>query len=211
MRYVIIVPSIYRPWTTRCVASMNVHKLSNLVIVDNVPPNENLGVAGSWNVGARRVLDQNLDWLVICSAACRFGAPHGQDWLDALDAAQHDGAVAVEAAHGIGWHLIAFSRQLIERVGLFDENFYPAYFEDNDYSWRIKCAYDLSPPYWPKVSVDVAIAGFRHGIDLGGAQPARVEDQLSYYREKWGGAPGDEKFTRPWNVHTLDYWPERQS
>lgn len=38
------------------------------------------------------------------------------------------------------WSAIVFTRRMVEKVGLFDENFYPAYYEDDDYGIRIYLA-----------------------------------------------------------------------
>jgi len=35
------------------------------------------------------------------------------------------------------WSAVIFTRKLVERIGYMDENFYPAYYEDDDYAIRI--------------------------------------------------------------------------
>lgn len=199
--YVAVLPSIHPPWTERAIADS---RLDPLIIVDNT--RHNRGVAASWNLGARMVLDDlDMQWLVIVSAACRFGKPGGLDFIDALYA--NRGAAAVEAAHGIGWHLIAFHRTTLEQAGLFDENFWPGYYEDMDYARRVQLACGLGePPWWPKVTVDVSIQGFAHGIDLAGVKPD-PEKLLGYYRAKWGGPPGEEILDRPFGMYSHDWWP----
>ena len=199
--YVAVLPSIYPPWTQRCLASCD----WDVLVIDNTV--DNTGVGASWNIGAQHCLDTGADWLIIMSAALRFGEPRGEDFLAALDA--NEGAIAVEAAHGIGWHLIAFARSTLERVGLFDENFWPAYFEDIDYARRVLVA--LAPgeeQWWPKVTVDIAMAGVRHGVDLGGVKDD-PDALLSYYRRKWGGDPGLERWSVPFNdpTHDVRWWP----
>ncbi|CAN0112490.1 unnamed protein product, partial [Ectocarpus fasciculatus] len=39
---------------------------------------------------------------------------------------------------GKGFNLFAISREVVEHVGLFDENIYPAFWEDRDYLYRVK-------------------------------------------------------------------------
>ena len=41
---------------------------------------------------------------------------------------------------GDGFNLFSVPRATAEKVGYFDENFYPAYFEDNDYVYRCRLA-----------------------------------------------------------------------
>lgn len=88
------------------------------------PDGHNLGVAGSWNVGAKEVLDRGLDYLLIISSVVQFGPALHTTWLEQME--QFWDANVIEAA-GHSWHLIAFHRRVFETVGLFDPNFYPAY------------------------------------------------------------------------------------
>lgn len=196
-----MLPSIYPLWTRRCLDTMGPALRTLTHVVDNTETN--VGVGAAWNRGIDRMQDQGVDWLVIISAAVRFGDSGGDDFLAELDA--HPDAVAIEAGHGIGWHLIAFPRATIEAVGRFDENFF-AYEEDIDYGRRISLALVREPPYWTKVSVDVAIAGFSHGVDLGGVRIDNAR-QLAYYADKWGGSKGRETYALPFNDHPIDYWP----
>lgn len=199
---VAVLPSIYPLWTDRCLAGMSPTFRTATLVVDNTETN--IGVGASWNRGIGRMNRQGADWLVIVSAASRFGAPGGDDFLAELDA--HPDAVAIEAGHGIGWHLIAFPRSTIEVVGRFDENFF-AYEEDIDYGRRISLALLREPPYWSKVSVDVSIAGFSHGVDLGGVRIDNHRQCAYYYAEKWNGPKGAEKYDLPFGDKPIGYWP----
>lgn len=195
--YVAVLPSIHLPWTDRCLASC---ALDPILVVDNTT--ENRGVAASWNLGLAEMRRRRADWLIIVSAACRFGSPGGLDLIDHLE--NEPTALAVEAAHGIGWHLIAFHRRAFDAVGRFDENFL-GYLEDVDFGRRILCKLG-EPPWWPKVSVDVAIAGFAHGIELGGAT-IDGEAQEAYYRAKWNGKRGEEGTCHPFGRFDVGFWP----
>lgn len=201
MSHVAVLPVIHRPWADRCLATADPHLLLHGVVVDNTETN--IGVAASWNRGIERMRERGADWLVVMSAACRFGPKGGRDFLLALH--ENRGAVAVEAAHGIGWHLIAIAADTFDAVGTFDENFF-AYHEDIDFSRRVHCWLGEEPPWWPKVSIDVAIAGFAHGIDLGGAV-VDAAAQERYYRAKWHGAKGEERTCLPFGDQPLHFWP----
>lgn len=191
MTYLAILPSIYRPWTNACLRSC---RLDGVELVDNT--RRNRGVAASWNLGVHHVRGEKLDWLIIMSAACRFGDAGGADFIEHLEAT--DGAeIAVEADNGVGWHLIAFPRFVLEKVGFFDENFHPAYYEDNDYAYRMRLEFGQSAP-WPKVGVDVRLEGLQHGRDLANVQ-VDFATLRSYYVRKWGGMPSHEHFTKPFN------------
>lgn len=200
--HLVLIPSIYKPYTEECVASLSPE--FELLIVDNTQHNR--GVAASWNLGRERVLVEGLDWLIVCSAAVRFGTPMGSDLLAELE--QHSGARVVEGAWGLGWHLICFSRRVLEEVGSFDENFWPAYFEDNDWSWRFHLVYATQPPYWEKVTVDAWVRSFAHAERFAGVR-AYAPGLLDYYRAKWSGVPGQERFAHPFNdsSKSLAWWP----
>lgn len=196
MSHVAVIPSIYQPWTDRCLRDCNL----NTYVVDNTETNR--GVAASWNIGIDQMERLGADWLIIVSAAIRFGPPGGDDLLAALDA--NPDALAVEAAQGIGWHLIAIHRRVFETIGRFDENFWPAYYEDIDFGRRMWLGF--AQQQWPRIHCDVSLAGFSHGVDLGGA--VIDNDKLAaYYAEKWGGPKGEETYHRPFGNRPIHWWP----
>lgn len=210
MTHLCVIPSIYQPYTDACLASAHIDP-HDLLVVDNTVHNR--GVAASWNLGARAVIDHGYDWLVICSAAMRFAGRGIATFTDQL--AVHPKAQAVEAACDLGWHLIAIARTTLERVGLFDENFYPAYYEDLDYGLRIRLGFgiDYIPGVesWPKVMVAATLESAAHGIELAGVKGDG--NMLSaYYEMKWGGPSGHETFDTPWGAGAatgLAWWPPR--
>ena len=86
-----------------------------------------------------------------------------------------------------------------EKVGKFDESFYPAYFEDNDYHYRAKLA------KMPLVKYNRALY-FHYGSRTL-TENKTVRDLVSktylgnkgYFIQKWGGEPGKEKFVVPFD------------
>lgn len=95
-------------------------------------------------------------------------------------------------------------RRLFEIVGKFDENFVPAYHEDNDMHRRIQLAgyegYAVTP-YWHYRSGTIRGDGERRAVlDGGGFAASR-----SYYCRKWGvlddgrNPIGRETYTAPFN------------
>ncbi len=161
-----------------------------------VRPGRNLGVAGSWNLGVRAVLAERLDWLILASTSFRFGPPGGLDFVEGLGAcAGADGAQSY-----FGWHFIAVARHTLEIVGEFDEGFWPAYFEETDYLYRMGLAGLASPRENGRPWAFIEMAGEY------GRQAATLEDGLApvdlsaasiRYELKWGGQQGRERFTVP--------------
>lgn len=215
VKLVAILPSVYEAWTDACVASMRGPLLSNLEVFDNVTRNQ--GVPAAWNHGVRIMRAREAGWLVLVSAAMRFGPAGGDDFVRHLDDAPRE-AWAVEAGvqprhptHGFGWHLIAFRASTFDRVGVFDENYWPAYYEDNDFGYRIRLAtpeWTQGALLWPKVDVDADLAGYAHGLRLGGVY-VNAAGVAGYYRRKWGGPPSCEEWAHPFNDPRLavSWWP----
>lgn len=197
MTYTVVVPSIYPTYTERCLASC---KLKNVLLVDNTESNR--GVAASWNMGIDQMVADGSDWLILMSAAMRFGPAGGLDFVDQLE-----DQPTLEGGNGIGWHLVAFPRWHLETVGRFDENFWPAYWEDNDYARRGQVlGIDQS---WPKADIDADWAGNAHGTRFGHVGCDNVALR-AYYSRKHGGPPSSETFTYPFNdeSHDMTWWPE---
>lgn len=204
----IVLPSIVPERTATCLRTLKPDS-GKLVVVDNSV--DNRGVAASWNLGIDHLLASDEEWLVLLSAGVVFGEAAGQDFFGAL--AGHKGVWAVEAGNGLGWHLIAFARYVVERVGRFDENFWPAYYEDNDYSYRIQLAFGIDSrsqpgvPLWPKVDVDAWVPEVAHGIKEAEVTVDFVALE-AFYARKWGGVSPNETFTTPFNSgRDISWWP----
>ncbi len=163
------------------------------------PDSHQLGVARSWNIGARAVLAEGQDYLVLLSASMLFGPVMNSTWLWEMERLWGENVVEAEThSH----HLIAFHRRVMETVGLWDENFWPAYFEAEDYSYRMRqVGWEGG---WRRVSVNALstrVAGHLRYVHC----PA---DPLLAYRErKWGGPKMAETFTLPFGDMPLGYWP----
>lgn len=172
------------------------------------PDGHNLGVAGSWNVAAREVLDQGLDWLVIVSASMLFGRDLHTTFRSEVEA--HPGAQMVESM-GNSWHLIAIARSTLEAVGLFDPNFYPAYEEAIDWGYRQRLV-GLEDLGWPRAWCNAMSIGYAVHVDpeRWNAPSGNGPALAAYYESKWGGPKGAETFTTPWGDPDtpLDYWPD---
>lgn len=94
------------------------------------------------------------------------------------------------------WCCFLIPIKTYKNIGPFDEKFYPAYFEDMDYSYRIRLknlTMHMSPFFNPEV--------YRN------SQSIEKEPELNnrflrnkrYYALKWGGLPGDERYKTPFN------------
>lgn len=86
----------------------------------------------------------------------------------------------------------------LTKIGSFDECFVPAYFEDNDYHYRIKLLdykahATTGAPYYHFGSQTQNSAE-------GTVVPSYVfEKNRDYFKTKWGGLPGEETFKHPFD------------
>lgn len=196
--WLVVIPSINPEWNQECINSLIDNETNfEYIIVNN--REKNYGVSGAWNIGVDRVIENNIDWLVICSESVRFGPTGAKSIQQALDSASNDDMI-LEADDGFGWHLIAMKRELLLSVGYFDEVFFPAYFEDNDYSYRIRMISDkLGKSWypWKKFKLDATLIGIAEGLKF-----LNYEMDFGWlkakYEEKWGGSPV-EVYQHPYN------------
>lgn len=202
--YVAVMPFVYKPYRDAFMESnqLDVFEVNNTV--------NNIGIMRAHNLGVDEMRRTDADWLIVVSAAIRFGKKGGLDFLEALD--KNPDANAVEAEGVFGWHLIAFHRKTIEAAGKWDANFSPYGFCDIDMSVRIQKAFGSDLPKWEKVPVDVKDTGMAHSIKLANVK-ADASPRLLYFVEKWGRHPGAYKlgeYDRPFNNpdNPIGYWPE---
>lgn len=144
-----IVPVLVRyDLLNRMIASIN-YPVKDLVVIDNGAKNSywepvwnqwvsklwhirmpsNLGVPGSWNLGIKS-LPQSDYWLIT-----NFDVEWGGDSLKMFqEMSSKDKLVLSNGSPS--WCAFSLGWEVVDKVGLFDESFVPAYFEDNDYQRR---------------------------------------------------------------------------
>jgi GT2 family glycosyltransferase len=94
------------------------------------------------------------------------------------------------------WSNFILRREIFETVGPFDEQFYPAYYEDNDYHWRMKQKKSL---YQQDAFLDPAIFRVSQSREKDPSLNAPIQGNLEKYVKKWGGPPGEERFRIPYD------------
>ena len=94
-------------------------------------------------------------------------------------------------------------------VGLADENFWPIYGEDADFSRRVHVAQAEGwGGAWVNHPVDAWLAMVGHASKLTGIR-LDFPRKWAYYTTKWGGLSGAETFARPFDDVDLplSFWP----
>jgi GT2 family glycosyltransferase len=186
-----------------CIGSLK--SASRIHIIDNSPelgrltydtdyrirvtrPWHNIGVGASWNF----IIKANPDarYWVIINADLKLGPT-------ALDIFAR-GMKLYEMMTFRGLHAFAVRASAIQKVGWFDENFVPAYFEDNDWSYRARLL---------GVHIEQVDGDFEHdgSATIKNDDGYRAENARTfplnerYYERKWGGSVGHEVYTTPFN------------
>lgn len=181
----------------------------------------NLGVAPSWNAGIKNAIKDGHRYAMIVNDDILLEKNTTRvcvDFIKNSDAtivspnfsipSRDRGEMYFDRNLGviesIHWSCIFVDMyKLIENCGWFDENFFPAYFEDNDMFYRMHLA-----GLKHYLITDV---GFYHKESATG-QTVVTPDHWNlcenYYKFKWGGIPGEEKYDHPFNDknNNIDYW-----
>ena len=110
------------------------------------------------------------------------------------------------------------NRKCWETVGEFDEGFSPAYFEDNDYHYRINLsggkAIVLPTSIFYHYGSRTVVEGLNDeaGRKQKASQHESFKNNEVYYKTKWGGLPGRETFKNPFGDESKDYkWVKQMS
>lgn len=171
---------------------------------------ENIGVARSWNLGIR----EGRDYTFLVSSSVRFNSRF-YFVFHMLKTMVQEQVPGIEYGMftQLGWHCNAISHLTVEKCGLFDENFYPAYEEDVDYCRRLYLAGLHTNKRGgtiggtiPITSIDAKPVEIAATIKQAGLQ-VNFNRLRDYYIEKWGGDHDNEKFDTPFNSGSLKYFP----
>jgi GT2 family glycosyltransferase len=185
----LIVPVLYNfEGCTKLLASVDEPFVP--IIVNNW--HENRGVAGGWNYGITKSLEMGIDQFVIMNDDTYFepGSRPSQ-LIKELD--ETTGFVMGE----VGFAYFATNKAALDKIGWFDENIYPGYFEDNDFAYRTKLAnLQYKGLIHSKVVHEGSKTQFWNGREEGKktVSSAQFEANRAYYIKKWGGGPGEEIF-----------------
>lgn len=203
MKWQVVIPCVGPDWLlSNCLESMN-QPTTPVLVIDNTPDRsltipawaetyrcgKNIGVAASWNLGLRK----GADYTFLLSASMRF-----KNGLDPFIKMIEQDVSAYGARLGShAWHAMVIGRKTVELVGYFDEDFYPAEYEDTDYTRRmalvglpLKSLPELTP-------AGLTCVGYSIAGKLGLVEKSDIPHE--HYLAKWGGEPNEEKFTTPFN------------
>jgi GT2 family glycosyltransferase len=161
---------------------------------------KNIGVAASWNFLCDLIFKTNDNALII-NDDVYLG--YGTETIDSVlndnyeyyQYSGYDNSTFIQSHHNFSVFLM--TKGVYKKIGKFDEDFYPAYYEDSDYLYRLKLAghqwmvlEELNP-------IDAKISQTYE------KDPTLVNNAMASsrqrYIDKWGGLPLLETFETPFN------------
>lgn len=185
-------------------------------------------VAWAWNYGTHKAIEEGADYIAICNDDILFSKWTLDKMVDYLDKNKNCALVSAVNVRGEieedpykiffydepkhfsksnhpDFACFMITPKTFDEIGEFDERFRPAYFEDNDYHYRIQLA--------EKDAVCITTAPYVHfgsqtqnNPETGTVVPSfQFEQNRDYYVRKWGGVPTEEKFTNPFGDPQLTF------
>jgi GT2 family glycosyltransferase len=161
-------------------------KHPNIEVIEN---EKNVGVANSINQLCNLIFEWN-DYAIILNDDIYLGR---KDWEvdNLLTNFQKDFYVTMQ-----DWCAFIMPKKTFKEVGEFDGEFFPAYYEDDDYKYRMKLKGKnifqipfLNPFLFQNSQTIEKEPSFR----------PLIENCKKRFIEKWGGEPNHEKFKTPFN------------
>ena len=157
-----------------------------------ITANLNMGVGASWNWFLNNVPMEH-GAMIICNDDITFQKETLRMFYEEIQKPEADFVIALEV-----WAAFAITEKLHKDMNGFDENFYPAYFEDNDYHYRMGLkGYKIT--HVPEIPMghenSSTLAAFDKPAILVHHQNFRKNRK--YFNDKWGGLPTHEKYLTP--------------
>jgi GT2 family glycosyltransferase len=169
------------------------------------PYGVNRGVSRAWNEGILAARDERADAVVVANDDVYF-SPGDLDRIAAKASSHRERYIVSCAGYherlgrrlpSHGYSCFAINPIALETIGCFDENFFPAYCEDQDYARRAALA-GLTEENCADVNVvHAGSAAIYASAELMRRNAATQGLNMAYYVRKWGDHAGRERFTRP--------------
>ena len=194
---VLIIPVLNRHDLLESLLDSINYEIDNILIVDNsgkyVLPNKynnlnikvlnmpcNFGVSASWNLGIKCYPHSKYFTFISIDSELL------ENTLENMSIHSDSDSMVIS---NYGFSFFSIGSEIIKKVGIFDENYYPAYFEDFDFEDRVrKMGYKNNIKY-PDVNIklyDTTITVKSNPKFLKGKQITDISNE-KYYKEKFVG------------------------
>jgi GT2 family glycosyltransferase len=140
----------------------------------------NVGVAASWNLGIK-CYPHSEYWV--------FSAIDTIILLDTLEKTAKECTKENLTISNYGFSYFAVGSEIIKKIGLFDENYYPAYYEDFDFEKRVRDSGYTNNVVYPDINIklyDITITVKSNPIFLKGKQITDISNK-KYLDKKFAG------------------------
>ena len=159
----------------------------NVKLIEN---DRNLGVGKSWNIISDYAFhSRQLDFALILNDDVYLG----KNVKSVVDLYNKKKSLVRSTQD---WSAFILPRTVYESVGKFDECFYPAYYEDSSYEYRMKLM-GISVVKTPELNPIIYKQSQTLEKDPEILDYSKKNKKL--YVEMWGGLPQREKFKKPFN------------
>lgn len=162
--------------------------------IDIYIPGKNLGVGASWNYGINYFI--NSSHLLIVNDDVVLGESQVEKIRNFNKKNNYWLAVGNNLWSVFGISQVLWKYFLDQDGFVFDENFFPAYFEDNDMHYRLKLANGITlgtDLMNPKIFRNSMTIKKDPSINSG------FDKNRKFYVQKWGGTPGQEIYKKPFD------------
>jgi len=167
----------------------------NLPLLDEYPnvfvyqEDYNLGVAGSWNKLCD-IIFKKYEYALLVNDDVYLGYT-----TEIVENAIDNTKVGIMQSD-FNWSVILINQYLYGFIGEFDEDFYPAYFEDSDYIYRLKIKgllHEIDYTLSPKIKRSFGSTEMDKELNK------NFQRNRARYIKKWGNSPLLETYTKPFN------------
>jgi GT2 family glycosyltransferase len=149
----------------------------------------NLGVSGSWNNLAITCFNLGYTHVALCNDDVEW-------YKTQAEVEEYINNNPTDFYVGTGtWCNFILPKDTLVKVGLFDEQFFPAYFEDNDYCYRMRLLelQRINDEFFnPEL--------FRNSqtIARDSSLNTNFDRNKELFKQKWGGYPQHETYKTPY-------------
>lgn len=194
---------------------------------------ENIGASASWNWGIRDCFDKGCDYVLVLNNDILLHPNAINRLVERFERKDEDVVVVtcmnvrgqvpfapmvtglddkekefVPEAESPDFSAFMVNKKCWDEVGEFDEGFSPAYYEDNDFHYRVKLAGLKAIVYPPALYYHYGSKTQNEAL----AKPIVDSGRTgAYFVAKWGGPPGKEQWKHPFNREELSWKKTKQS
>lgn len=166
--------------------NQGIQSFANVEVITN---KQNIGVAASWNVLCDKIFE-TADYALILN----------DDIYLRKTSLEIEMLINIRSNNFLratpDWCAFIISKKIYNKVGRFDECFFPAYYEDNSYEYRMKLkgVTMITSP-----SLNPFIYNKSKTMDKMPELQELAKNNKQLYIKMWGGEPKKETFKKPYN------------